>query len=156
MIRYSTFNILSLLSIGCWAIFQFWFGPLSLRLKFDGDPISGLWNISLIIFWGLLPLEVVFISSNIHFWFGPLNLSFKFEEDPISSYFTSNILRSFSIRGCLHFVKQYSILVWSPLFESKIWGRSDHWLLRYSTLNMVFFHWRSSSFQAIFNFCLVP
>ena len=43
----------------------------------------------------------------------------------------------------------FKILVWSFEIEFKIWGRSNKWLLRYSTFNIwgglpskVFLHWR--------------
>ena len=48
---YSTLNILSLSSIAeilGWLYikhFQFRFGPLSLNLKFEEDPITGCWDI---------------------------------------------------------------------------------------------------------------
>ena len=54
---------------------------LSLSLKFEENPSSGCWDNTLLIFWGCLSSEVVFISSNILFWFGPLSLSLKFEEN---------------------------------------------------------------------------
>ena len=41
-------------------------------------------------------------------------------------------------------LKSYWILVRSSELQFKIWGRSDQWLLRYSTFNIL----RSSSFQA--------
>ena len=69
LLKYSTFNILRSSSIGRRLPFKhlwFWFSPLSLSLKFDVYPISGCWDIQLLIFWGLLPLVVVFLSS---FWF---------------------------------------------------------------------------------------
>ena len=45
--------------------------------------ISGCLDIQLVIFWSLLPLMVVFLSS-MCFLFNFLCLSSKFEEDPIS------------------------------------------------------------------------
>ena len=39
-------------------------------------------------------------------------------------------------------------LLWSPKLKLKIWGRTDQWLLRYST----FYILRSSSFIGIFSF----
>jgi hypothetical protein len=92
------------------AIFIFGFGSERLSLDFEKDPISGWWDIQILIFWGCLPLlilcgrlplevifhwrlssvggqlplEVTFNCSNFYGWFGPLNLSFKFEKDQIS------------------------------------------------------------------------
>ena len=85
-----TLNTFKLSLIGCLLHFsleivfipsniQFWSGHLSLSLKFEEDPISGCWYIPLLIFffhwgsssfpllifWGQLPFEVVFISSKI-------------------------------------------------------------------------------------------
>ena len=65
-------------------ICKIWFGNLSLSLKFEFDPISGFWDISLLIFLGRLPLEVDFTLRNFKTWFGHLSLSLKFEFDPIS------------------------------------------------------------------------
>ena len=79
----------------------------------------------------------------IFFWFGPLSFSLKFEEDLISGCWDIQLLiflRLSSIEGCLHF-NQFTILVWSLKLKFKIWGRSDQWLLRYSTFNIL----RSSS-----------
>ena len=101
LLRYSTFNILRLSSIGghlCFKHFLFWFGPLSSGLKFEKDLASGYWDIQFLIIWGRLLLEVVFISSIFN-------------------------------------------LVWSPELKFQIWGRSDQWLLKYSTFNIL----RSSS-----------
>ena len=73
LLRYLTFNIMRLSSIGgslCFKHFWFWFGPLSLSLKFEENPISGCWNIQLLIFWGHLTLEIVFILNIFDFSFG--------------------------------------------------------------------------------------
>ena len=51
--------------------FWFWFGPLNLSLKFEKDPASGCWNILLLIFWGCLQLEVIFVSGSFDFGFVP-------------------------------------------------------------------------------------
>ena len=74
LLRYSTFNILRSSSIGCRLHFKhllFLFVPLSLSFKFEEDPMSGCWDIQLLIFWGRLPLEVVFISSIFYFCLVP-------------------------------------------------------------------------------------
>jgi hypothetical protein len=72
---------------------------------------------------GCLPLEVIFQwrSSSID---GHLPLEAVFH------------WRSSSIGGRLNF-KQYSILFWPHKLKFKIWGRSNEWLLRYSTINML-------------------
>ena len=70
LLRYSTFNILRSSSIGGCLYFKhfwFWFGPLSLSLKFEEDPISGCWDIPLLIFWGRLPSRS--IRGRLHFKF---------------------------------------------------------------------------------------
>ena len=74
LLRYSTFNILRLSSI--WGRlhfkqFWFWFGLLSLSLKLEEDPISGCWDIQLLIYSGRLPFEVVFISRFFDFGLVP-------------------------------------------------------------------------------------
>jgi hypothetical protein len=66
-----------------------WFSPLSISLKFEEDPISDCRDIPLWIFWGHLPLKVIYISSNIKFWF---RLSLKFEEDRIIGYWDIPLL----------------------------------------------------------------
>ena len=97
-------RVLRLSSISC--NFQFWF-PLEvvfhqrlsllqifsiqvwspgLSLKVGEDPISGCWDIPLLISLGHLPLEEFFIASYFEFWLSPLNLSFKFEEDLIGCW----------------------------------------------------------------------
>jgi hypothetical protein len=133
----------------------FWFGPLSLSLKFEKNPSICCWDIQLLIFGWLLPSEVVFISSQILFWLGPLRLGLKFEEDhwrwfPFQAKYKLEIFhfwywRFSSIGGRLHF-KNFFILVWTPKLRFEIWGRSDQWLLRYSTFNIL----RSSSVRGRF------
>ena len=80
-----------------------------------------------------------------HFWFGPLCLCLKFEENPISGCW--DIQLSIFL-GLLPLVVVFFsdfqalvVLVWSPTLKFKIWGRSDQWLLIYSTLKNL----RSSS-----------
>jgi hypothetical protein len=61
--RYSTFNILRSSSIGgCPHFKQFLLHQI--KLIFLENPIGGCWDIHLLIFWGHITLEVVFISSN--------------------------------------------------------------------------------------------
>jgi hypothetical protein len=50
--------------------FRLEFGPLSLSLKFEEDQISGCCDIPCLIFWGHLPLEVVFIGSHFEILVG--------------------------------------------------------------------------------------
>ena len=73
--RYSTCNILRSCSI---------IGHLCISLKLEYGPISGYWDIPLLIFWGLLPLEVILILMICKIWFGHQSLSLKLEHDPMS------------------------------------------------------------------------
>ena len=92
-----------------WKLFWLCFGPMSLYLKFEEDPISGCWDIQLFIFWGHLPLEVIFhwrLSSLKPFlslvW--SHELMFKIwgrSNQWLLRYSNFHILRSYSIRGCL-------------------------------------------------------
>ena len=76
------------------------------------------------------------------FWFGHLILSFKFEEDPISSCWDIQLLIFWGrLSLVVVFVSIIFYFVWSPKLKFKIWGKSDQWLLRYSTFNIL----RSSS-----------
>ena len=43
-----------------WNLIWLWYGPMSLCFKFEEDPISDCWDIQIFIFWGHLPLEVIF------------------------------------------------------------------------------------------------
>ena len=84
-------------------IYKIWFGHLSLSLKFEYDPISCCWDIQLLIFWGHLQLEVIFISSISIFVWSP-ELKFKIwggSDEWLLRYSTFNILRSSSIGGRL-------------------------------------------------------
>ena len=84
LLRYSTFNILRSSSIGghlCCKHIWFWFGPLSLSLKFEKDLISFCWDIQFLIS-RLSSIGVRLYFIHFGFWFGPL--SFSFEEDPTS------------------------------------------------------------------------
>ena len=100
VLRYSIFPIFRSSSIGghlplkvvvIETFFLLWFGPMSLYLKFEEDPISGCWDIQIFIFWelfphrwggwvvygqislrsssikGRLPLKVVFIGTFFYF-----------------------------------------------------------------------------------------
>ena len=69
LLIYSNFHILRSSSIrGCLhlkvvfidTLSWLWFGPMSLCFKFEEDPIIGCWDIQFFIFWGHLPLDVVF------------------------------------------------------------------------------------------------
>ena len=113
LLRYSRYNILRLSSIGCPLPFkQYSILVWSPRFKFTIWRRSDQWllRFSTLIFWGHLPLDIVFNSKIIHFMF------------VISS--TGNL-------------KQFLILIWSPQLKFKIWERSDQWLLRYSTFSIL-------------------
>ena len=124
LLRYSTFYILRSSSIRgrlplkvvfIETFFSFWFGPMSSCLKFEEDPISGCWDIQSSIFWGQLPLEVVFIwrsslfECRLHWnlfwlWFGPMSLWLKSKEDPVSDCKDSQCFINWGhlpLRGCL-------------------------------------------------------
>ena len=84
--------------------FLFWFGPLSVSLKFEEDPIRCCWDIQLLLFWGRLPFEVVFISSIFILVWSP-ELKFKIggrSSQWLLIYLTFDILWSSSIWGQLH------------------------------------------------------
>ena len=50
--------------------FKFWFGPVILSLKLEQELNSGCWVIPLLLFWGRLPLKVIFIWSFLDTWLG--------------------------------------------------------------------------------------
>ena len=96
------------------------------------------WDNPLLIFWGHLPFEVVFIWS-ILVWSPKLSLSLKFEEDPISGCWDIPLLIFWGhlpFKVVFHWrsssFEAFFIWAWSPKLKFKIWGRSDQWLLRYS------------------------
>ena len=60
-------------------------------------------------------------------------LKFKFEEDLISSCWDIQPFIFWSSRMSSSF-QEFFILVWSPKLKFKIEGRTDQWLLRYSTV----------------------
>ena len=112
-----------------------WFGLLSLSLNYE---LSGCWDIQLLIFWGHLPLKLVFILRSCKIWFGQLSLSLN-EYDPISGFWdiqVFNILRLSSIRGRLH-SKDLENMVCSSKLKSKISVWSNKWLQRYSTFKLL-------------------
>ena len=100
--------------------FGFWFAPLSLSLKFVEDMIRGCWNI--LIFWGHLPLEVIFISSIFIFCWSTL-LKFQIlgrSDHRLMRYSTFYIWASLP----LDVVFISSILFWfSPLSLSSKFGK---------------------------------
>ena len=50
----------------------------------ENEQTSGFWDIPLFIFWGHLPLEVIFLWNLSTLWFGPFRTSLKFEWDQMS------------------------------------------------------------------------
>ena len=109
-------------------------------------PISGYWDIQILIFWGHLLLEFIFYWRSSSFQAFDLIRSplLKFQiwekfDAWLLRYSTLNISGSSSIGGCLPF--NQVILVQFPELKFKIWERSGQWLLRYSTFNIL----RSSS-----------
>ena len=148
---------------------------MTLVWSFKEDPIRACWDIQIFIFWGHLPLEVVFhwrLSS-----FKPIfslvwshKLMFKIwggSDQWLLRNLTFHILRSPSIRGRLPlkviFIETFFYIFWSHVLIFKIWGSSDQWLLIY--LN---FHIFRSSYiwgrlplkvvfiETLFDFGLVP
>ena len=143
---------------------------MTLCLKFEDDLISGCWDIQLFIFWGHLPLEVLFhwrpssIAGLLHWnlsssssiegclhsnlfslWFDLMSL---WSDQWLLRYsFFFYILSSSSIRGHLAlkvvFIETFLTLVCSPELMFKIWGKFDQWLLRYSNFHIL----RSSSIR---------
>ena len=91
-----------------WNLFWLWFGPMSLCLKFEEDPISGL-RYSNFHFWGHLPLEFIFLwrSSSLKpyltlVWSHVLLFKIWGRSDQcLLRYSNFHILRSSSIRGRL-------------------------------------------------------
>ena len=136
---------------------------MSLCLKFEQDPISGCWDIQIFIFWGHLPLEVVFhwrLFSLKPFltlvWSQELMFkSWGRSNQWLLRYSTFHILRLSSIGGRLPlkvaFIGPFLTLVWSHKLMFKIWGKSDQWLLRYSNFHIL----RSSSIRGRLPFKVV-
>ena len=125
LLRYSIYKILRSSSIGgrlCFKHFRCWFGPLSSGLKFENDPTTGYWEIQLLIFWGRLQLEVLFISSIFDLIWSP-ELKFQIWERSnqwLLRYSTFNNFRSSSIGGSLcfkHFLFWFGPLISGLKFE---------------------------------------
>jgi hypothetical protein len=77
LLRYTTINILRLSSnLGClpWEVIfilcicKLCFGHITFSLKYEHDPISGCWDIPLSIFWGCLPIKVIFHGRSSSFY----------------------------------------------------------------------------------------
>ena len=122
LLRYSTFNILRSSSIGGRLHLKYlntllWSPKsISLRFIFEYNPISGFWDIPLLIFWGRLPLEVIFSLKIYKNMVWSSKLKFKIWVWSIKwllRYSTSSILRSGSIKGRLH-LKHWLRFLWSP------------------------------------------
>ena len=104
-LKYSSFNILRLYSIGVCLLFKHFTWVTSLQLKFKIWTRSNEWLLRYSTFtvWGCLPFEVIFhwrlpsIGGYLHFknfqfWFGPRSLSLNFEEDLIGGYWDIPLL----------------------------------------------------------------
>ena len=63
-------------------IYKIWFGHLIISLKVEFGPKIGDWDILLLLFWGLLPLEVILFLI----WFGLLSISLQLKYRPINGY----------------------------------------------------------------------
>ena len=109
LLKYSNSN-LPLELIFSWGICKFWFGHLSLSLKFDNDPISGGWDIPVLIFWDRLSLCHL-IWSICRLGFGPLCLSFKFWWDTYRDCWDIPIQ---------YYLASFDFHVFQPCWNSKI------------------------------------
>jgi hypothetical protein len=139
-LRLSSNSVVFILSI--FKHFWFWFGPLSLSLKFKDDQISGCWHIQLLIFWACIQLDIIFISSIFYFGLVPWALFRNLRK--IRSVFAEIFnfkYFEFVFHWRLSSFQAFLILVWSLKLNFKIWGRSNQCLLRYSTFDIL----RSSS-----------
>ena len=102
--------------------FLIWVCSPELKFKFEEDPISGCWDIQLLIFWGRPPLGVVFITIIFYSVWSP-ELKFEIWRRSIPwllRYSIINIFRSSSIGGRLpfkHFVFVFGPLVLSLKYE---------------------------------------
>ena len=107
-----------------------------LQFKIAGSSNQWLLRYSTLLFWGRLPLEVIWIFL---FGYGNLcvNLNFRKIRSVVTEIFNFWRLSLFQ-----------EVLVWSPKNKFKIWGRSYRGLLRYSTFNI----WRSSSIWGCLHF----
>ena len=134
--------------------FYMLWGQLYLRsssIVFEYDPISGCWDIPLFIFWGHLPLEVLFFLRILKMWFGHLSLSLKLEYDPTNGCWDINILIFY---GCFPLKVIFILRICKILFghlKYKLWEWLNKWLLSYSTFNVL----RSSSFRGLVKYDLV-
>ena len=71
-----------------WSIFSFQAILSTVRhqflsLKFEYDPIGVCWAIPILLFWGGISFEVIFISRICKIWYGHQSISLKFEYDPM-------------------------------------------------------------------------
>jgi hypothetical protein len=73
-------------------MFKIKFGHLSISLNFEYDPISGCWDIPLLIFWGSLSLEIIFILRICKILFSHLSLSLNFENYTINGFWNIPLL----------------------------------------------------------------
>ena len=136
LLRYSTFHILRSSSIGGhlhFIVCKIWFGLLSISLKLMYGPISGYWDILLLIFWGLLLFEVVFLLRICKIWFSHLYLGFKFENDPLGDCQDIPLVIFWGrlILEVIFILRIYK-LWFGHLSTSCVW--SNKWLLRYGIL----------------------
>ena len=111
------------------------------HLKYDiwGGSNQWLLRYSTFSIWGHLPLQVIIIAKTCQFWFGPIGLSLKVE-DLISGCWGIPPLLFWgrSLWSSSSFTTIFNIVLVPRL---KFKRRSNMWLLRYSTLNIL----RSSS-----------
>ena len=129
--------------------------PVEDWIKINNKTLSGLWDIQIFLFWGYLPLEVVFhwsLSSSKPFFTLVWSHEHMFKiwgrsHQWLLRYSNFHILKSSSIRCRLAFqvvfIETFLTLVCSPELMFKIWGKFDQWLLRYSNFHIL----RSSSIR---------
>ena len=133
---------------------------MSLCLKFEEDPISGCWDIQIFIFWGHLPLEVVFHwrSSSLKPFLTLVwshELMFKIwgrSNQWLLRYSNFHIFRSSSIRGCLPmkvvFITTFFDFGLVPgAYVSNLRKICSVFIFWCHLPLEVIFHWRSSSIR---------
>ena len=145
LLRYQAFIILRSSSIGGRLSLEivfilkhlfFWFGPLSLCFKFEEDLISGCWDIQLLIFWGLLPLEVVIRGHFKYFlfWFAPLSLcsflrKIRSVVAEIFNFLNFEVFfhwRSVFVQRSSSLIQLFKQSLWSNELTYKFLSRSSH------------------------------
>ena len=103
--RYSASNILRSSSVGGRLHFNHFFrgfGHLRISWKCWEDLISGWWDMTLLIFWGRLLIEIIFISSHLLFLTAFLNLSINLRKiwSVVSKIFPIKLILFITSNSC--------------------------------------------------------